>query len=765
MDINTSSENQEDIFKSYSYQLHDRGFSFVPLNGKIPVVKNWAKYSKDQISDMVAQSWETQFPKNNIGLILGERSGIIAVDYDAVVEDPEVTKLIPRSMVERFGKKGFVRFYRYSGEVSRKFPNIQVEIFSDGGQVVLPPSVHPETKQPYKWTSFTTIYDIDGPEDLEPLPALLIKDLEELERRAKIKNKKKREKNPNMKLDVSIGGRNTTLFQIACRMVGDHYSRSTIYDDLISFDKNNHEIPWFSDSSEPHKGNVDKAVNEMIDRAASQHKGMKWTGEPLLSADNFLRKTKKQKAEEEELKKVMKEDKVKGVLSGLKRCDFPEPLYSLKHLRDFCLELSHFDRPKFALASSVELVGLLLSNKVVLRDKAPCLYQMLIAESGTGKDVPLNYPKNLLVRSKVDRLIGLTSYRGDKSVVKKFESQRERVDTIDEISKLFKSMNNKNSSALGSVAELLNELWSSSTKFFPGFTTAQGTTGLCYNPCLSLIGCTTPQAFSQTFTAQNVMEGFGGRFLFCYEDGEPEMKELKMDDLGISDPDYLPKEVSIFLEFWSSYKIKTEQRDVREMGLRHEDIVLKKGKGKVIDFIEKPIPTQLQYDEFILELMNDIRKEYFKLRSNVAPTMVPVVNRAFENLLKLTQIAWASRVTEELFTGGNDENLYCVSPEDVLWAKAYIDASLYEAARLFDDALVESEFHRKSVEVEKFIRSKGGKVPHHAITKRFYRRYSSYELFDDKKGLIPMMVNSGIIEEIIGAKEGSGRKPTFYALI
>uniref|UniRef100_UPI0035C8663B phage/plasmid primase, P4 family n=1 Tax=Palleronia sp. TaxID=1940284 RepID=UPI0035C8663B len=94
------------------------------------------------------------YPNGNIGMPLGPCSGMVAIDIDT--DDPRaiavLDRLLPPSPGERVGKKGMVRMYRYRGEKTTRFQaggGMLCEILSKGTQVVLPPSIHPETKVPY----------------------------------------------------------------------------------------------------------------------------------------------------------------------------------------------------------------------------------------------------------------------------------------------------------------------------------------------------------------------------------------------------------------------------------------------------------------------------------------------------------------------------------------------------------------------------------------------------------------------------------------
>jgi hypothetical protein len=99
-----------------------------------------------------------------------EEAAIIAMD----VWPPTVTKE---------GQRGFTAFYRSSKPIpSRDFRlrgRAAVQLLSDGRQTVVPPSVHPEIRRPYTWTSTYTLYNISSGE-LPALPDDYIEKIESL---------------------------------------------------------------------------------------------------------------------------------------------------------------------------------------------------------------------------------------------------------------------------------------------------------------------------------------------------------------------------------------------------------------------------------------------------------------------------------------------------------------------------------------------------------------------------------------------------------
>jgi hypothetical protein len=111
-------------------------------------------------------------PGANIGVRCG--NGIVALDYDDNDAALIISEAFPNTPVNKEGQRGWTAFYRADFDVpSQNFYDANgkkvLEVLSAGKQTVIPPSVHPDTKQPYKWTNGHSLYDTP-PSELPLLP-------------------------------------------------------------------------------------------------------------------------------------------------------------------------------------------------------------------------------------------------------------------------------------------------------------------------------------------------------------------------------------------------------------------------------------------------------------------------------------------------------------------------------------------------------------------------------------------------------------------
>jgi P4 family phage/plasmid primase-like protien len=149
------------IFSDWADHYWDAGLPVMPLQvkDKLPVIKGWQNLQRRMPTFEERESWKQHYPNGNIGLALGPESGLIAFDIDT--DDPVVLgvleKVLPPSPWERIGAKGKVWIYKFDGQRAFRIRKRNAEgkieglidVQSTGTQIVVPPSIHPKTGQPY----------------------------------------------------------------------------------------------------------------------------------------------------------------------------------------------------------------------------------------------------------------------------------------------------------------------------------------------------------------------------------------------------------------------------------------------------------------------------------------------------------------------------------------------------------------------------------------------------------------------------------------
>jgi len=145
------------------------GWSFTPLAGKRPTLKAWQDRPRESLRQALA--WAA---RGNVGLRTGQISGIVAIDVDpgAAVERLD----LPVTVTVRTGRPGACHLYfRHQGPLGNSTGRLgpHIDVKADGGQVVFPGSVHPETGAPYTWAEGREPWKVE----LAELPAHIVRRL------------------------------------------------------------------------------------------------------------------------------------------------------------------------------------------------------------------------------------------------------------------------------------------------------------------------------------------------------------------------------------------------------------------------------------------------------------------------------------------------------------------------------------------------------------------------------------------------------------
>ncbi len=121
-------------------------------NDKRPIETKWSRWCHERQPAGYIDRYMQSAASYNIGLPLGQ-GGLVAIDIDTEDADhiARLVACLPPIRAAKRGKRGFTAFFLMAGD---HFP-IQrlnlVEILSHGAQTVIPPSIHPDTGQPYVW--------------------------------------------------------------------------------------------------------------------------------------------------------------------------------------------------------------------------------------------------------------------------------------------------------------------------------------------------------------------------------------------------------------------------------------------------------------------------------------------------------------------------------------------------------------------------------------------------------------------------------------
>jgi hypothetical protein len=190
----------------------------------------------------------------------------------------------------------------------------------------------------------------------------------------------------------------------------------------------------------------------------------------------------------------------------------------LEQIIDYNLRTSLFPQPELALAGALALMGTITGRKVQDSQKARTnVYILGLAPSGSGKERARAVNKELLLRAgeKGDRMIGPEGIASSAGLISFVATRHTVLFQLDEIARILQTMRDpRRSPHLHKIGTELMKLESNSHQLFIGDAYAdQKKTAVINQPHACVYGTSTPEAFWESLTADNVTEGLLGRIM------------------------------------------------------------------------------------------------------------------------------------------------------------------------------------------------------------------------------------------------------------
>ena len=147
---------------------------YVTNEGKGPwfFLRNWNELCDERASEAQVGAWGRMADRygGGLGLACGF-GGLVAVDIDDDSLVEPLLKVLPSVLVAKKGRKGLTAFYRVAQMLDSRPYDADgkgrlLDFLSRGRRTVLPPSCHPDTGEPYRWTTDRKLLDTP----LEDLP-------------------------------------------------------------------------------------------------------------------------------------------------------------------------------------------------------------------------------------------------------------------------------------------------------------------------------------------------------------------------------------------------------------------------------------------------------------------------------------------------------------------------------------------------------------------------------------------------------------------
>jgi len=469
----------------------EMGFSIIPIhrNEKRPLIDGWQHYCEHLPTEEEVEGWIIQHPGANIGIACGPASGIsvLDIDDDSYIRDPR----LPKSPFIKRGKKGESRFFKYNPKV-QSFSIGKIDYLSTGRQTIIPPSLHADTKKPYQWLSSEEL-------DISAMP-IIQDNIQEI-----CKLFLPRLDDGSIKME-GLEGRNNTLKTQAAICRHAFMSVEECAAKILEYDLKMHKPPLFRDPTEQY------FIKAKTDIGAAM----------LFAQRMYDFYDKKARDDVKQFIELVEKKEVKEEVLLL-----PPPFRKENIFLNKCAEAiqNESDKiiPALAIAGAIGIGSILLGNRFEVKsmgensDKtlAPNLYLCAVGRTGIGKNSLLEFCKKILHDNE---LIGRGGYRSAQAVVCDLFMQRQRLDVIDEITSIFKTMTTSSSSSQTEMVETLCSLFTSSTGLFLGQASMNAKKEKqridFNNPFVSLVSVCTPEGLTDSVSELLISKGLFPRFLF-----------------------------------------------------------------------------------------------------------------------------------------------------------------------------------------------------------------------------------------------------------
>jgi hypothetical protein len=137
---------------------------------------DWPKYAVEMPTEIQIDIWSNDWPDAGICVPMGGANGLLGIDIDTDRRD--IVDALERELdglliARRRGKRGYCAFVRVpEGFVLKQTKwNVDglrvLDLLWTGRQVVMPPTIHPDTQKAYEWLSPFKAYDLD---EMPPCP-------------------------------------------------------------------------------------------------------------------------------------------------------------------------------------------------------------------------------------------------------------------------------------------------------------------------------------------------------------------------------------------------------------------------------------------------------------------------------------------------------------------------------------------------------------------------------------------------------------------
>lgn len=546
--------------RSYTERL---GWALIsmPAGTKGPTQPGWNKPERALVDPAAAESYWTSNPTHNMGL-LHSASGTVVLDIDSVantrlifdelgINYDDIMASVPRIVGRADRGKALFRAPAGSDLKTHKISwpvegdprrtEVVFELRAGPVQDVLPPSVHPDTGNPYTWAGPSVF---DGIPELPHQLRALWENWDRL--RPQLMDicpwKPKREFTPARKPRVVperssvIGAFNDAhdmdglLRQFGYRPTarGRYLSPNSTSGlaGVVLFDDGK---AYSHHASDP----FDSAHTFDAFDLWCQYEHMGDVSKAVKAAADFLNVTQ-DTAHEYDADAIAHGASVASVILAKPANaaagpldDIPEHLLSvpgvLQDAVNYYNTTAPKDQPQFAVQAALAFGSVVMGRRWVTDQKNYSgLYFIIVGKSAAGKEHAKTVTERLLEAAGLDRLIGPSGYTSSAGVFSALVQQPTQISIIDELGRVLQSSQAAGNHNKTDAQTILMEVFGrQASTLRPQGYSKMGLTSkqsaefdkVVRSPSLTVLAMTTPSTLYENLSSRYVSDGFLGRFL------------------------------------------------------------------------------------------------------------------------------------------------------------------------------------------------------------------------------------------------------------
>jgi hypothetical protein len=364
--------------------------------------------------------------------------------------------------------------------------------------------------------------------------------------------------------------------------------------------------------------------------------------------------------------------------------NIPENLYSnlpgvMGEIHRWIMETAHKPQPTLTLAAVLSLMASAVGQRVQLQrwHTRPNIYVVMIAYSGSGKEHPMNAIKKIAKDSGLySEIVGVENVASDAGIINRVIKSPRQVMVLNEISYLLSSANAKNAAShIANVIETLLKLYSSSSSIFQSKSYADDEkTKTIDQPCVSLLGATTPDSLTEALTSKDIKNGLLSRIvLFDAGDRDPRIRPTE----SLETPD----KVTEWVRAWS--KVSPIPNPLARQG--GEPVI----QPRIVHLTQEAIHLAEAFE-------GEMHDEKIKARKNQTDSLYV---RAFENAMKFALIRACA---DWPVNGEIDESNLVVDATTMKWATELSRATISQMTKASRE-ITDSVFEKNMKSLSKLI--------------------------------------------------------------